>query len=200
MRSRLIFDLVQRGLKPVDVAGVVLQQVDDDVEADDESLIFIGKNLLQEGSADLFLHVQHVFLASAGVDHDTQGEGQVRLCREVLDGLRFAVFVNLEIVFGEVGDQRAMLIFDIEEKLDHVDVDFEGLGRLLRIVGLLVAGPVVVLAGDLGRTAGGRLLAAGDAAPWQVSPGQNGDETVRTGFRASEREILACGISRTILC
>ena len=34
---------------------------------------------------------------------------------------------TVEVVFGQVGDERAMLIFDIEEKSNDVDVDFQGL-------------------------------------------------------------------------
>jgi len=31
-----------------------------------------------------------------------------------------------KLSFGEVGNQRAVLIFDVEEQLDDVDVDLEG--------------------------------------------------------------------------
>ncbi len=55
-----------------------------------------------------------------------------------------------------------MLIFHVEEKLDHIDVDFEGFGRLLRIAGLLaLPGGRLGGRGRLGRSglgSRGRLL------------------------------------------
>ena len=44
-----------RVLQAVSVASEILQKVDGDVEADDESLVFIGEDLLQKSAADFLL-------------------------------------------------------------------------------------------------------------------------------------------------
>ena len=64
------FGFVQRGLQAVHVAGEILQQVDRDIEADDEGLVFVGQNLAKKRAANFLLHVDDVALAAAGVDHD----------------------------------------------------------------------------------------------------------------------------------
>jgi hypothetical protein len=42
-----------------------------------------------------------------------------------------AIFEQVEVVLGEVGNQRAVLVFDVEEQLDDFDVDLEGFDRLV---------------------------------------------------------------------
>ena len=126
-------------METVIVAGEVLQQIDGDVEADDVRLVLIGKNLAEKCAADFFLHVDDVALATAGIDHHAQSQRQVGLGREVLDGLRLAVFVYLEVIFLEVGNQPAVLLLDVEEQLDHVDVNLKCGRRFLGIRRLLAA-------------------------------------------------------------
>ena len=64
--------------------------------------------------------------------------------------MRNLVFQDVEVVLGEVGDERAVLIVHGEVKAYQVDVDFEGLERLLLIVLVGVTGR------SLGRGVGGR--------------------------------------------
>ena len=66
--------------------------------------------------------------------------GRFDLGSEILHGLRLAVFLDVEVVLGQVGNQRAVLVFYVEEKLHHIDVNFQGFGRLLGIVGFLILG------------------------------------------------------------
>ena len=52
--------------------------------------------------------------------------------------MRLTVFGDLEVVFGQIGDERAVFVFHIEEKLHHVDAHLQGLCRLLRVFRLLI--------------------------------------------------------------
>src|SRR3984885_6137000 len=114
------FRFVESRLQPVNVAGKILQQVHRDIEVDDKRLVFIGQNLSQKSPADFFLHVEDVALAAAGGNHDFQRGREIRVGREILNGLRPAIFRHVEIIFGKVGDQSAVLVFDVKEKLHYI--------------------------------------------------------------------------------
>ena len=53
-------------------------------------------------------------LAAAGIDQQAERERLVRLRGEVLDGLRLAVFQNVEIFFFEVGISNPCLSFTLK--------------------------------------------------------------------------------------
>ena len=46
---------------------------------------------------------------------------------KVLDGLRLAVFEDLEIVFLQAGNQQSVLVFHIKEDIDDVDLGLKNL-------------------------------------------------------------------------
>ena len=112
----------------MNVAGVILHQFGFDVEVDYERFVLVGENLAQECSADFLFHVEDSELAAGGINENAKGERQIRFGGEVLDGLRLAVFEDLEIIFGQIGNQHAVLVFDVEEYSHHVDVDLQSLG------------------------------------------------------------------------
>src|ERR1700693_6216489 len=85
----------------------------------------------EDSPAHFFLHVEYPQLAAGGIDQDAKRKRQVRFGGEVFDGLRLAVLENRKVVFGQAGNQRAVLVFDIVKNSDHVDADFEGLNRRL---------------------------------------------------------------------
>ena len=97
------------------------------------------QDLLQERPANFFLHVEDALLAAAGVDQDAERERQIRFGGEVLDGLRSAVLSDVEVTFGQVGDERALFVFDVEKQLHHVDINFQRLLRLLVVAALVGA-------------------------------------------------------------
>ena len=134
------FRFVQSGLQAMYIAREVLQKVHADVKADDVGLILVGEHLLQERSAHLFFHIDDVALAAAGINQNSECERKVRLGSEILNGLWFAVFLDVKVVLGQVGNERSVLVFYVEEKLHHIDVNFQGFGRLLGIVGFLILG------------------------------------------------------------
>jgi hypothetical protein len=69
----------------------------------------------QEVGPDLLFHPQHPLLAAAGIDQDAQGQRQVGLGGEVLDGLRQAVFIQAKIVFREILYNFALFVAHIRE-------------------------------------------------------------------------------------
>ena len=154
LKAGIDLNFVESGLQAVNVAGVVLYQFGVDVEVDDVGFVFVGENLAEECAADFLLHVEHSELAAGGINEDAEGQRQIRFGGEVFDGLRLAVFEDLEVIFGEVGNERAVLVFDVEEESDHVDADFEGLGGRLLVFGLLGVGGLLGrggLSASLGR-------------------------------------------------
>ncbi len=75
-----------------------------------------------------------------------ESQGKIGFGGEIFDGLRFAVFQNLEIVFGQVGDQPPFLVLDVEKELDHVHIDLQRAHRLvavftLTLLALVCPGP-----------------------------------------------------------
>ncbi len=62
-------------------------------------------------------------------------------------------------VFGQVGNECAMLVFDVEEKSDDVDADFQGFRGRLLVLGFLGVGRLLgrgSLSASLGRGTWGR--------------------------------------------
>ena len=96
----------------------------------------LGRSVFSRNEAANFLfHFEHAQLAIAGIDENAEGQRQIGFGLEIFDGLGLAVLGDVKVVFGEVGDQRAMLVFDVEEELDDLDVDLEGFdGLVLRLV------------------------------------------------------------------
>ena len=47
---------------------------------------------------------------------------------------------DIEVVLGKVRNERAVLVFDVEEKLHDVDVHLQSLGGLLRVVWIVWSG------------------------------------------------------------
>ncbi len=132
------------------VAGVVGKKIDVDIEGDEKSFIFGTQNAAEKSGAGLLLQRQDVLLAAAGIEQDAQRQRLIVLGGEVLDLLRRLVFQDVEVILGEVRDQRAVLVVNGEVKADQVDVHLEGRDRLLLVVLIGVSG------GPLGRSVGGR--------------------------------------------
>ena len=82
-----------------------------------------------------------------------------------------AVFEDLEIALGQVGNQPAFLVFDVEKELDNVDVDFQCADGLVPLLGLVCPGLVVRVrsAGQVGKLLGQgqRLAARAGCQPWR---------------------------------
>src|ERR1039457_4931907 len=104
-------------------AGVVLQQLGLFAEADEESFVLLLQDLGEELGGGAALDLDQVALAARNVDQEADGEGEIGFAREILDGLRLAVFEDGEILFGEVGDECALFVADGGQDADDIDID-----------------------------------------------------------------------------
>src|SRR5947209_12855575 len=92
--------------------------------------------------------------AFAGINREHNAQWQLRFALKYADSLGYAIFQNLEIIFGEIGDGRSMLVSDCGKYIYQADVHAER--RFVRARALL-------------RGAGGNLITTdmilcGDAA------------------------------------
>src|SRR5690348_10166377 len=85
------FGATERSFQGANVAGEVMEQLDANIEANYESDVLLRNNVLQKRPADLLLHVEHVLLATTGVNQNTERQGQIRVRRKILDDLRLAI-------------------------------------------------------------------------------------------------------------
>ena len=81
-----------------DIVGVVLVEVDVGIEVDEECQVLGTQHALQELDARFLLDGQYALLAGTGVNQQTERQRLVGICREILDGLRLAVFDHFEVV------------------------------------------------------------------------------------------------------
>jgi len=114
--------------------------------------------------ADLFFHVEDASLAATGIEEDPESQGQIGLGLEIFDRLGLPILEKVEVVFGEVGNERAVFIFDVEEELDEFDVNLEGADRLILI--FVIGGGIGMLdvrvgIGSGSVRSGGRVLGGG---------------------------------------
>ena len=109
--------------------GEVLEKLDLVGELDDKSLILRrGEHLVKEGAAGAALLIENVALREAGVDQKAEGEGKIRVLIEVADGLGMSVYLEDEVVFGEVLDERSFLVADDGRDIHKACVDGERWG------------------------------------------------------------------------
>ena len=120
----------------MDITGKVLQKVHADVKADHERQIFLSDHLPQKITCHDFFFRQHALHAAAAVNENAQRQWLIGFRREIPDRLRLAVLVDLKIFFRQIGDKSAVLVFHIEEHIDHIHVLAEG-GGLVLLAGVL---------------------------------------------------------------
>ena len=68
---------------------------------------FGSEDFAEEARTGVLLEWKDVRLAAAGVQQYADGEGQVLLLRQVLDGLRIVVFGYLAVVLAKAGDEAS---------------------------------------------------------------------------------------------
>ena len=115
--------LGQRFLEKVTGAGKVLQQLDLEIEVDHEGAVLIRpQHLAQKAFARVSLVGEYAPRAAAGIDQQSDGQRQVALLREVLDGLRAALLIEQEVVASQILDDLVLLVADGGEQVDHLHV------------------------------------------------------------------------------
>jgi len=131
-----------------DGAGHLDELQDGGVELDEDgAVVWAGKHGGDEGAAGGDFERNVSALASASVDHESEGERKTGALGEVGEGLRFAVLLEEEVVAGEVGDGLAGLVACDGGDGDDAGCDFEGGGGR----------DGVGRGGGLGRRGGGSL-------------------------------------------
>ncbi len=107
---------LQRGkslLQSVTRGSEVLEQLHLAVKMNDECLVFGGsQHLIQETIAGRFLLIQNTPLTHAGADKQAKRKGKVGFLRKIPNRLRMTIFLENEIVFGQIADDLAMLVPD----------------------------------------------------------------------------------------
>ncbi len=127
----LILRLAQRRPQILASRGEILQKIDVHVEADQESQILLAKHRTDELSGNFLLGGKHARFAAAGIHQQAQGERLNGVSLVVLDGLRLAVFKNLELILRQIRHQGPMLVLGHEVQVHDVDVDLESPRRVL---------------------------------------------------------------------
>ena len=101
------------------------------IKVDDEGVVLgVAQHVLEELEAGRPLLIDHAALTQTGVDQQPNGEREIGVTREVLDGLRTTVFFQLEIVFAEIADHGAVLVANSSEQIDDLHIGGESGGVL----------------------------------------------------------------------
>jgi hypothetical protein len=101
------------GLQFVTRGSEILEQLHLSVKMNDECLVFgSSEHLIQETLARRSLLIQNIPLTHAGVDKQSKREGKVGFLRKIANRLRATIFLEEEIVFGQIADDLAMLVPD----------------------------------------------------------------------------------------
>lgn len=110
-----------------EAGGEVGGEIDVDVEGDEEGEVAGGEDVFEEGDGVLLLEGKDALLAAGGVEEDADGEGEVFLLGEGLDGLGLVVVEDAAVGGGEVEDV-AGFVADGEVGLDEAGGEVEGGG------------------------------------------------------------------------
>ena len=130
--SRGNAQLVQPLGEQADRVGVILQELGFLAESDQESLVLLAQNLRKELGGRAAFHADQVALAAAHVHQQPDRQRQVRLAREILDGLLFAVFEDGEVLGLQVGYQGPVPVAHRGQNVHHIDIHPDDRGLLLR--------------------------------------------------------------------
>src|SRR5271157_535226 len=128
LRELRIVEFFQRCLQLLARRSQVLQELDLPIEVDYEGLVLVvwAHEVVEEAVAGDALLLDQTALARAGVHQQSQGEGHVSHLGEIVDGLRLAVLLQFEVVFGQVVDDLPVLVEHRGENVDDLDVRGEG--------------------------------------------------------------------------
>ena len=93
---------------------------------DEERFVLVlAQDVLEEFVAGVALPIEHARLAAAGIEQQAEREREIALLGEVADGLRAPVFLDGELVLGQIVDDFALLVADGGQDVDDVDAGGE---------------------------------------------------------------------------
>src|SRR5690348_18287260 len=90
---------VESGTQELGRVGVILEQLGIGAEADEKREILLAQYGAKELIGGVLFDLDEVHLAGADIDQQADGEREIGLAIEVLDGLFFAILEDLEVVF-----------------------------------------------------------------------------------------------------
>jgi hypothetical protein len=94
------------------------------IEMDEEGFVFVfAEDVIEERAAGRAFLIKDAALAEAGVHEEAEGEREIGFLGEIGDGLRLAVLIEGEVVFGEIADEVAMFVSDGGDEIDGGDVE-----------------------------------------------------------------------------
>ena len=112
-------------------SGEVLEEFDFVIEMDEEGLVFVfAEDVIEKRAAGGAFLIEDAALAEAGVHEEAEGEREIRFLGEIGDGLRLAVLIEGEVVFGEIADEVAVFVSDGGDVIDGGDVEGDRRGLL----------------------------------------------------------------------
>jgi hypothetical protein len=101
----------------------VLQKLDFPVEVNQECYILRLQHFVQKAVAGGAFLVQNTPLAHARVHKQAEREREIRLSSKISDGSRTTIFLEGEVVLGQVADHLAVLVANRGQHVDRFDVD-----------------------------------------------------------------------------
>lgn len=105
--------LLERGAKLFARGSEILQEFNLAIEVDEESLVLLrAQCAVEKGVTRAALLIEDTPLAEACVNKQPEGEGKIALAREILDGLRAAIFFDREVGLIQGCDDLAVLVTD----------------------------------------------------------------------------------------
>ena len=111
--------------------GDVLQQFRVGSEADQECHVLLPENARKERGSGAAFDFDQIALAAGDIDEEPDRQGQIRLAREIFDGLGSTVFGQREVAFLEGGDQRVLLVPHRAIEVDDIDIDLDWLAGVV---------------------------------------------------------------------
>ena len=114
----------ERALQLLAGGGQVLQKFHFPIEMNHEGLVLIlAQHVVQKTVAGGALLVEDATLAPARVHQQAERQRQVGLPGEIGDRLEVPVFLQLEVILAQVGDDLAVLVAHGREHVDDLDLD-----------------------------------------------------------------------------
>lgn len=86
-------------------------------------ILILAEQLVEKRVACAALLINHFSLAQARVHQKAEAKRQITFVRKIVDGLRAAVFIQLEIVLAQVGDDFPVFVANRGEHADGLDLD-----------------------------------------------------------------------------
>src|ERR1700733_4222231 len=150
--------LTNRAIEQAAVVGPVCEEIDVGIKRHDERFVSLAQHAIEKGASHLLNGAEHELFRPGGVEKQRESDWERHFSGEEGDLLVLTVFLNLEVLLLEVGDDAFTVVADGREDVDQVDLaaDDRTLLRVLRRSRSLSG------AGGRGAERGAKYQAGGD--------------------------------------